>query len=274
MDASIEIVEPDVGRPFRAFAHAGKSFPNYWHQHAEYELTYGNSHSGELHVGDVVETLSAPQVLLLGPQIPHAWIETQPFEHLVVQFRRDWLGANFLRTVGCERLLAVLDRSAVGLVVTGQPAEAIAAAMRAMLPLTGVPAITAMLTCLELFAAAEAREILVSGSTAGVDARLQVVTEWIDRNATDDIALADAAAAVDMHPQAFARYFHRASGHSFVGYLGHVRVRHACLLLREGGLGITEVAMRVGFGTVANFNRTFLRLRRMNPSEYCRRFRS
>ena len=271
MDAPVEIVEPDVGRPFRAFAHAGKNFPTYWHRHGEYELTCGAT--GELRVADVVEQVAGPRVVLWGPQIPHSWTEDRPFEHLVLQFRRDWLGMGFLATVGCERLAALLDHAGSGLVVEGPAAERITIAMRALLPLGGVAAIGAMLACLDAFAAAPAREILVAGAATGVDQRLHRVTEWIDANAGEDIALADAAAVLDMHPQAFARYFRRASGHSFVGYLGHVRVRNACLLLRDGGQRITEVALEVGFGTVANFNRTFLRLRRMSPSDYCKRLR-
>ena len=269
MDLSIEIVEPDVGRPFRALAHGGEGFPTYWHSHADYELVYGTT--GELRIGDVVGQVTTPRMILLAPQLPHGWTESGRFEHLFVQFHPDWLGSGFLAAAGCERLAALLARAAAGLVVEGAAAEQLAGQLRALLPLRGLPAISGLLSLLDAFADAAPQEILVAGNAAGVAQRLRTITQWINEHAGEEIALADAAAAVDMHPQAFARYFRRASGHSFVGYLGHVRVGNACRLLRDSEQSVTAIALQVGFGTVANFNRTFLRLRRMTPSAYRQR---
>jgi transcriptional regulator GlxA family with amidase domain len=134
--------------------------------------------------------------------------------------------------------------------------------------LSGVAAIVGLLGCLDAFGAANPRAVLMAGTTNSVDQRLRAILTWIDQHAAEEIALSDAAAQADMHPQAFARYFRKATGHSFVGYLGHVRVRNACQLLPDRARSVTAIALDVGFGTVANFNRTFRRLRRMTPSAY------
>ncbi len=72
MAALVEIVQPDVGRPFRAFSHSGATFPTYWHRHAEFELVCATTGGGELRVADLAERPPGPRVILLGPQIPHA----------------------------------------------------------------------------------------------------------------------------------------------------------------------------------------------------------
>ena len=272
MEAPIEIIAPDAGRPFRAFAHVGERFPVYWHRHAEYELVCSTSAGGECRVADVVEHPAAPRALLLGPHVSHSWATDCPYEHLVVQFRRDWLGAGFLASTGCQGLAELLGRSSSGLVLEGSAALGIAERVRRMLASDGLASIAAMLDCLDAFAAAGPRPMLVDGSTGVSDPRLQAILDWIAKHGAEDIALGDVAAEAEMHPKAFARWFRKASGHSFVGYLGHLRVHRACLRLRDGDEPITEIALDVGFGTVASFNRLFLRLRRMTPTAYRQRF--
>ncbi len=272
MDAPIEIIAPDSGRPFRAFAHAGDGFPVYWHRHAEYELVCSTTAGGECRVADAVERPADPRALLLGPHVPHSWAMEGPYEHLVVQFHRDWLGSGFLANTGCQGLADLLARSASGLVLEGPAALAIALQVRGLLATDGIAAIAGMLVCLDAFAAGGPRPMLVGGPPAGYDARLQAVLDWIARHAAEDIALDDVAATAEMHPKAFARYFRKASGHSFLGYLGHLRVHRACLRLRDGDEQVTDIALGVGFGTVASFNRLFLRLRRMTPTAYRQKF--
>lgn len=272
MDAPIEIIAPDAGRPFRAFAHAGERFPVYWHRHGEYELVCSTGAGGECRVADVVEHPAAPRALLLGPHVPHSWATDRPYEHLVVQFRRDWLGAGFLASTGCQGLADLLERASAGLVIEGPQALAIAEQVRGLLATDGIAAIAAMLRCLDEFAAGAPRAMLTGEPATGADARLPGIIDWIAVHAAEDLALGDVAAEAEMHPKAFARWFRKASGHSFVGYLGHLRVQRACVRLRDGDEPITDIALGVGFGTVANFNRLFLRLRRMTPTAYRRRF--
>ena len=271
MGPAIEIVTPDQNRPFRAWAHQAPTLPRYWHQHAEYELLAVVAGDGERHLGDRIDHVQAPQVLLISPQVAHAWTTASPYVHLVVQFRHDWLGADFFATPGCEKIAAMLARPVAGLVVSGAAARELIAEMRALLPQVGLPAITALLRCLDHFAAAKPQPI--GGTAEAPDQRLQRILAWITERAHHDLSLASVAEEMAMHPQAFARYFRRASGQAFLDYLRHTRIGIACNRLRESDESITHIAMHAGFGTIASFNRAFLRLRGMTPSEYRRRCR-
>lgn len=273
MDPSIEIVTPDPGRPFRGLAHGGPGFPCYWHRHAEYELLGITRSSGERRIGDRIDPTEAPQVLLLGPHLPHACVEPGDFEHLVMQFRRDFLGAGFFAIAGAERVLAILDQAGGGLAVTGPAAIPVLRLMRDGIAARGLESVAGLLRSLDAFAAAAPQALAAAPGGAHDDGRLARILDWIDRHADEDIGLDDAASEAGMHPKAFARYFRRASGHSLIGYLAHVRIARACARLRDSDERVTDIALAVGFGTLANFNRQFLRLKRMTPSAYRRRSR-
>ena len=49
-----------------------------------------------------------------------------------------------------------------------------------------------------------------------------------------------------------------------------MRVNRACQLLMESDLLITNIGFDVGFNNIANFNRRFLDIKGITPSEYRR----
>ena len=55
---------------------------------------------------------------------------------------------------------------------------------------------------------------------------------------------------------------------SFNDYVNSLRVSHACRYLRDGTLSVTEVAAKVGFGTLRTFNRAFSKQIGCTPSAY------
>ena len=72
-----------------------------------------------------------------------------------------------------------------------------------------------------------------------------------------DMTFEDAAKLMHMSDAYFSRFFRKTTGVTFSQYLNYVRVRNAMRLLRAGGVSVTEISERCGFGTVRSFNRTF-----------------
>ena len=66
----------------------------------------------------------------------------------------------------------------------------------------------------------------------------------------------------------FSRFFRRATGNTFTDFVNLVRVNRACQLLMETERYITHIAYDVGFNNMANFNRRFLDINGMTPSEF------
>lgn len=63
----------------------------------------------------------------------------------------------------------------------------------------------------------------------------------------------------------FSKYFHRMSGMTFTEYLNIVRVSAAAEMISKGGMTMTEIADRCGFGTIRSFNRVFRELTGHSP---------
>ena len=51
-------------------------------------------------------------------------------------------------------------------------------------------------------------------------------------------------------------------------FINEQRIARASRLLMEGEVNITEIAFACGFGNLSNFNRQFLRAKRVSPRQY------
>jgi methylphosphotriester-DNA--protein-cysteine methyltransferase len=69
----------------------------------------------------------------------------------------------------------------------------------------------------------------------------------------------------------FSRFFRRATNKTFRGFLNEVRIGHASQRLLETDRTVAEVCYESGFGNLANFNRQFLKLRKVSPSDFRRK---
>ncbi len=69
-------------------------------------------------------------------------------------------------------------------------------------------------------------------------------------------------------PQSFCRWFKKITGNTFVNYLNKARIERACQLLLNTKMAITEVCFSVGFDSLSHFNRTFKKIKHLNPREY------
>jgi transcriptional regulator GlxA family with amidase domain len=64
--------------------------------------------------------------------------------------------------------------------------------------------------------------------------------------------------------------FKKATGVSFIEYVGRVRVEKAKRLLADPTARVSEVAFAAGFGSIPRFNRVFKKLAGASPTEYRR----
>jgi AraC-like DNA-binding protein len=73
-----------------------------------------------------------------------------------------------------------------------------------------------------------------------------------------------------MSESQFSRFFRKTTGNTFTDFVNRVRVNRACQLLMGSEQQITHICYEVGFNNVANFNRRFLEIKGMTPSEFRR----
>jgi len=87
-------------------------------------------------------------------------------------------------------------------------------------------------------------------------------------------SLSEFAEQFGMSESRFSRFFRRATGNNFIDFVNRVRISRACLLLMESNRYVTHICCDVGFNNVANFNRRFLEIKGMTPSEFRRQVSS
>ena len=98
--------------------------------------------------------------------------------------------------------------------------------------------------------------------------RLLFALEYISKNFSSEITLEDVAKVAGVHPVTLSRSFTKRTGTTFASFVKYTRARHAAELIRNKKLTFTEVAMQSGFGSVRSFNRSFLEIYGVTPTDY------
>jgi len=90
----------------------------------------------------------------------------------------------------------------------------------------------------------------------------------MDREYAQPLDVAALARAALMSPAHFSRQFRAAYGETPYGYLMTRRVERAKLLLRRGGMSVSEVCFAVGCTSLGSFSARFTRLVGETPTAY------
>ena len=254
---------------------------NVWNIHPEVEIHLIRNAAGVALVGDYIGAFEPGHLTIVGSGLPHDWVTpTRPGEvirgrDIVVQVHPDRLR----RAAGPLPELAAVDTflklAARGLAFHGETRRRGAEIIEAMGQVSGLDRLGLFLQLLQLLMAGGDRQILSSEHFApdtdrhSLDSVGEALT-FIVENFRTDIRLGDLADRMGMSEWACSRFFKRNSGNSFTDYVARLRVGHACKLLAETEMPITDLCFEVGYNNVSNFNRTFRFQRGMTPSAYRR----
>lgn len=97
---------------------------------------------------------------------------------------------------------------------------------------------------------------------------IQKAKAFIDSNQSDDIRLAQVAAAVNTSAFYFCKMFKQATGMTFTDYLARLRVEKVKSLLLNPHIRISEAAFQVGFQSLSQFNRVFRKVAGESPTTF------
>jgi len=113
----------------------------------------------------------------------------------------------------------------------------------------------------------------VQMQSAGDDDHLDHINALVGRITADvsqPFSAAEMASELGMSESRFSRFFRKATGNTFTDFVNRVRVNRACQLLMDSDRLVTDICYEVGFNNVANFNRRFLEIKGMTPTEFRR----
>jgi AraC family transcriptional regulator len=97
---------------------------------------------------------------------------------------------------------------------------------------------------------------------------LQRVTEYVEGNLAEDLALGQLADVACMSRFHFARMFRRSMGQSPMAYVSHRRVERALLLLAMGDDSLATIAANVGFCDQSHLIRKFRKVIGLTPASF------
>ncbi len=249
-----------------------------WHYHDEYELHLITATSGKVFVGDWIGPFQPGQLVLTGPRLPHNWVSMDladggvPLRDLVIQFSHEPLAHASETIPEISEVLPLLERAKHGIEFFGM-SDIAEAHWHKVKGTHGLRRFTAFCAYLADLAACTDYRLLSSaqlqsdGDDASID-QIDAVVSRITDHLAEPHSAAELASELGMSESRFSRFFRRATGNTFTDFVNRVRISRACQLLMDTDQQVTHICYEVGFNNVANFNRRFLEIKGMTPSEF------
>lgn len=259
---------------------------NHWHYHPEIELTLIRKGSGMRLVGDSMERFNDGDLILLGTALPHMWRSDDIYfqelpglqiEAIAIHFRQDFWGTSFLELPELKHVKELLIKARHGLKITGRTRELAGEKMEAILKAGQVQRIEYLLSMLDMIA--NSKDYTLLSSIGFVNSYNSISTDNINKiytytfnNFQNKITLKEVAAAANISPNSFCRYFKSRTLKTYWQFLLEVRIGYACKLLIENNISISQVGYTCGFNNLSNFNRQFKIITRKTPLQYLRAY--
>lgn len=251
-----------------------------WHHHDEYELHLIVATSGKAFVGDWIGPFEPGHLVLAGPRLPHNWVTTDlpeagvALRDLVIQFTHEPIAQAARYIPELAEALPMLERARHGIEFfgLGTSAEQHWHRIKASRGLQRFAAFTELLA--EMAACTDYRLLSsVQMQSADDDTQLDQINAIVQRltdNVAQSLSATELAEELGMSESRFSRFFRKATGNTFTDFVNRIRVNRACQLLMDSDRLITHICYEVGFNNVANFNRRFLEIKGLTPSEFRR----
>lgn len=254
------------------------AFPFSWHYHPQFELTLTVGSRGVRFVGDHVERYGDGDLVLLGPNLPHAWQsealigENRLHRAIVCWFTPAWIEGLMALMPEYAPLARLAAEAGRGLEFTDGAAERLRPrllALGALPPARQVLELQAILIDL----AGCKRRPLASGEVPLSEnprdrERMQRVLTFLHANYDRPLRLAPLSAIAHLTDSQLQRVFKRSTRMSISQYVTQLRIGKACQLLVQTDLPMSHIAAESGFSDAAHLARQFKTAKGLPPTRY------
>lgn len=255
--------------------------PTPWHFHPEYELVLVTESTGKRFIGDNISNFKPGNLAFIGPNLPHLYHNDPAYykpksrlraKSIVIHFSESSFGGNFLSLPETRKLQALFVRSQRGLEITGRTNEQISEKMHELVGLKGLVRWMKLLEILHILSESGDYRYISSANVRGQNElesdRLNTIFEFVMKNFKHSLSIAEVARMVNLAENSFSRYFSLRTRKTFTCFVNEIRLNHACQLLIENKMSISEICFECGFNNLSNFNRQFKNAYHMNPFLY------
>ena len=257
-------------------------FQSPFHYHPELELVYVTESYGKRIIGNAVEPFEAGDMVFLGSNIPHVWLNDEIYyqeitklksKSIVVYFNKDIFGPLFYELPETKKINTLFTEATRGLRITGKTNTLVAQKLQALLKKKDFDVIVGLFEILSILS--NSKDIVFINNEAYTPAddqsktdRLGIVYKYVKEHYMEDISLENISKMANLTPPSFCRLFKARNKKHFVEYLSEVRISNACKALIETDKSISTVAYESGYKTVSNFNKLFKKITGVTPQVY------
>ena len=280
MQPDLELVHIRKGESFAAWKHGYPFRTVRWHYHPEYEIHLVVATHGKFYIGDHFGEFGPGQLIMTGPNLPQNWIsdvtpgDIVPCRTAVIQFPESFVENARDAFPEMETVRHLLDRSRRGILFDDRTSRAVGPLMHDLIKARGVRRLGLFFQILDLLAQAQDTQTLASLSFVldverAEDSDMNRALAHLRENLLDQVSESTLADLTGQTLSGFSRSFKAHTGTTLVRYRNQMRIDLAChMLLSDPQARIADICYEVGFSNLSNFNRHFLKLKKMSPSDF------
>ncbi len=264
---------------FTLFSRVKTAFDFPLHYHDEFELNFiQNARSARRVVGDHMEEIDDLELVLLGPNLQHAWFthkcKGREIKEITIQFHKDLFDEKFLRRNQLSFLRAMFEKSLRGILFSPETTQQVASRIIELNQKHGFDSVLELISILHDLSTSRNIRILSDSSFNNTEQftynsrRIEKTFEHMNHNFDKPITLGEVARLANMSEVSFSRFFKQRTGNTFIDSLTEIRLGHASRMLIDTTQSIAEVAYNCGFNNISNFNRIFKKKKGCTPKEF------
>ena len=268
---------------FTIFSRVKKEFNFPLHYHEEFELNFIlNAKDAKRIVGDHVDIIDDIELVLIGPNLSHAWFTNQckseEIKEITIQFHKDLFDEKMLRRNQLSFIRQMFDLAAKGILFSKETAQAIYPRIVSLHQKSGFDSVMALINILhDLSTSRNIRTLSEATFNSEFQfnfnsRRIEKAFEYMNKNYDKQISLGDIAKLVNMTEVSFSRFIKKRTGITFIDSLNEIRLGHASRILIDTTNSIAEVSYSCGFNNISNFNRLFKKKKGCTPKEFRENF--
>lgn len=260
----------------------GRNLLNNWHYHPELEIVYIKKSAGTRLVGDSMENFHHYDMVFLGSDLPHSFNHDKKYinrkglhapEAIVIHFQKDFLGSSFWDIPEMKEINRIIQLSRQGLKIYGKTRKHISGIMAKMVDASPAMRVIFLLQILEEIAVKKEYQSLASkgynySENYDDNDKISRIYQYTFDNFSKKITIRELAELLHLTPQSFCRYFKLKTRKSYIQFLMEARIGHACRMLLENELSISEICYSCGYKNISHFNHQFKKITNKSPSQY------
>jgi AraC-like DNA-binding protein len=258
------------------------SFPLHYHEELELNLII-NAKGARRIVGDHIDVIDDLELVLVGPNLYHAWFthqcRSEEIREVTIQWHKDLFEDKLLRRNQLSFIRNMMERSQKGILFSKETSLAVAPRILSLNQKNGFDSVLELLSILHDLSISRNMRTLSDVSFTNEhftynSRRIEKAFEYMNHNYDKSVSLGEVAKLVNMTEVSFSRFIKKRTGNTFIDSLNEIRLGHASRMLIDTTHSIAEISYNCGFNNISNFNRIFKKKKTCTPKEFRENFNS